>query len=236
MDHAWPDTNHRSANASMGSSTVIAFISRLRSRVSPSGPTDESMLDPDQEIFDNLRRQKWLLAPVDSPYSRRPAAHRSSTHALAAYARGRDPHTWPPSAPPPHNPRPSRVRTSRTRLRLWRLFLLLLVAYDQIAMPFKLAFEEPKESGEFHLPVAQSIFVYLIDICFWIDMALTFRCTYTTSMEQGGELITDVKLIASRYRAAGFWWDLLALLPLEFFGAMAGHNIRGLVVHIRHCV
>ena len=96
MDHAWPDTNHRSANASMGSSTVIAFISRLRSRVSPSGPTDESMLDPDQEIFDNLRRQKWLLAPVDSPYSRRSAAHRSSTHALAAYARGRDPHTCTP--------------------------------------------------------------------------------------------------------------------------------------------
>ena len=91
MDHAWPDTNHRSANASMGSSTVVAFISRLRSRVSPSGPTDESMLDPDQEIFDNLRRQKWLLAPVDSPYSRRSAAHRSSTRTLAAYVRGRDP-------------------------------------------------------------------------------------------------------------------------------------------------
>lgn len=91
MDHAWPDTNHRSANASMGSSTVVAFISRLRSRVTPSGPTDESMLDPDQEIFDNLRRQKWLLAPIDSPYSRRSATHRSSTRTLAAYVRGRDP-------------------------------------------------------------------------------------------------------------------------------------------------
>ena len=91
MDHAWPDTNHRSANASMGSSTVFAFISRLRSRVTPSGPTDESMLDPDQEIFDNLRRLKWLLAPVDSPYSRRSATHRSSTRTLAAYIRGRDP-------------------------------------------------------------------------------------------------------------------------------------------------
>jgi hypothetical protein len=115
--------------------------------------------------------------------------------------------------------------------RRWRKFLMLLVFYQQFAVPFQLSFETPETDGSFLLPVAQCVLVYLIDLCFWVDIGLMFRSTYMQSHEEGGELVTDARDIARRYRAKGFWFDLAASLPLEWFACMAGYPIQCLFVH-----
>jgi len=111
----------------------------------------------------------------------------------------------------------------------WRRLLLILLLYDSLAMPFQCAFWDELEPSPYELPVAQCVLVYVIDILFWVDMAIRFRTTYVSSIEEGNELITDPKLIAKRYYRKGFVLDLVATVPIELFAAFLG--MRSLEVH-----
>lgn len=110
----------------------------------------------------------------------------------------------------------------------WRCFLLLLVLYDSLAMPFQVAFWD-ELSDAYELPLVQCVLVYLIDCLFWLDMAIRFRTTYVSSVEEGNELITDSKMIARRYYHKGLVLDLLATIPIELPAAYKG--ILSLQVH-----
>ena len=110
--------------------------------------------------------------------------------------------------------------------KLWNKFIVVLVLYTCISVPLVLCF-----NLDYGAPnnIPQVVVDYLIDVCFVVDMALTFR---TTFFDADNELVLDKKLIARMYLRTTFGWDLAGTLPLELFGlAIPGYG--WLIMHFR---
>ena len=87
----------------------------------------------------------------------------------------------------------------------WDIFIILLLIIVCTIIPWRLAFDKDTIGWE--------IAYYVIDLCFLIDMILTF---YTTvpSQEHMQE-IYDKKTIAQLYLKSWFMIDLLSIIPFD---------------------
>ena len=109
--------------------------------------------------------------------------------------------------------------------KLWNKFIVVLVLYTCISVPLVLCF-----NLDYGAPnnIPQVVADYLIDVCFVVDMAPTFR---TTFFDADNELVLDKKLIARMYLRTTFGWDLAGTLPLDFGLAIPGYG--WLIMHFR---
>lgn len=75
-------------------------------------------------------------------------------------------------------------------------------------MPYRIAFVQADELG-------WTVFYYFIDVCFLIDIILTFNTTFTlpdTMLE-----VKDRRTIVSNYLQGWFFLDIIAILPFDKF-------------------
>lgn len=87
--------------------------------------------------------------------------------------------------------------------RTWDLGILILVMYSSTWEPYKAAYLGDK----------MAIWEWLLDMCYWADIVLTF---FTGYMDNGYQMIKDKKLIAKRYFKFWFWLDILATFPWDY--------------------
>jgi len=88
----------------------------------------------------------------------------------------------------------------------WDLFIIALVVYNCIELPLSLAFE--------YESTVQSVFYYLIDLCFLLDIVLNFRTSFTNPKTGIEEF--DKRLVARNYVTHWrFWTDIISIIPFE---------------------
>jgi len=89
----------------------------------------------------------------------------------------------------------------------WDWFILSLIIYTAIFVPYHVAFSVGMNDRTGWL-YADSI----VDLIFIADVAINFHTTY---VGQGGEVISDPKIIRTNYIKSWFIIDLLACLPYD---------------------
>lgn len=94
---------------------------------------------------------------------------------------------------------------------VWDAFIMVLLMFVTISLPVRLAFYE---SDDFTWKIINSF----VDICFGIDLILSFFSSYVDSVSQIE--VTDKKHIAINYFKTWFFPDLLSIVPLELFLAV----------------
>jgi len=100
------------------------------------------------------------------------------------------------------------IRQSNALKVIWDLFILLELIFISILVPYRIAYETSENHN-------WSIVYYFIDVCFGIDILLTFNTTY---INQGSyNEITDRKEIILNYLQGWFCFDLLAIVPFDTF-------------------
>lgn len=95
----------------------------------------------------------------------------------------------------------------------WDIFVTFLLLFTTLVVPVRLAFSEKD-------PVEWVIIYALVDLSFLADIVLTFFCTYTdnvTNME-----VTEQKKIALRYIQSWLIFDVLSIIPFDYFIMSAG--------------
>lgn len=92
---------------------------------------------------------------------------------------------------------------------LWDWFVLTLVLYNALVVPFGLAFFD---FTDFSISVAGGVFDAVVDTCFILDLMISFR---TTFYDFSGNLVLDRKRVRSQYFRTWFWPDLVASIPYE---------------------
>lgn len=102
----------------------------------------------------------------------------------------------------------------------WDLFVLLLVLYNALEVPFVVAFQ-PRS------PLGLVAFDYLVDFFFLIDLLLNFHTAY---FERDRRLVMDRRMIAYTYLRTWFAVDLISIVPFELIlGALTGGSIGSTV-------
>lgn len=92
--------------------------------------------------------------------------------------------------------------------RRWDLLIVFFVIYNTVFLPLSLAFQKFRNENTWIIP-----FDYFVDICFLVDIILTFRTAY---FDASLEIVTDPKMIAKTYGfSPRFMVDLLATFPFE---------------------
>eukprot|EP01083_Nonionella_stella_P174702 606425_1 len=92
----------------------------------------------------------------------------------------------------------------------WNSFLLLMLFYSIVEIPYSIAFEIVPLSTDL-----SAIIGLIIDICLLFDIILNFRTAYIDQYDRL-RIIHDPKLIAKRYITRWFLIDLVSSLPLLF--------------------
>ena len=95
----------------------------------------------------------------------------------------------------------------------WDMYIIILAIYNSICLPLQIAFNPPFLETDYI-----SGFDNVIDVCFFLDIVLTFRTTYVHPMT--GEEIFDLKKIAKHYLKNQFFLDLMATIPFEKIAAI----------------
>lgn len=109
---------------------------------------------------------------------------------------------WKKSLIAPNGPRKAR----------WDWFVLLLVFYTSISVPFQLsfyAFTNPENNMAFF------VLDILIDLCFIVDVGVSWRTSY---YDREGVLVTDYVLVRKQYLKFWFWIDIFASFPFQYVG------------------
>jgi CRP-like cAMP-binding protein len=101
---------------------------------------------------------------------------------------------------------------SRTRTA-WAAAFLLAIAYEALALPFKIVFVGDS------LSVLMCTLDVLCDCVLLVDTGLRFALAY----DVGGQLDTNLQSIRQRYRKTRFWPTLLSSLPFCLFLAIWPH-------------
>ena len=86
----------------------------------------------------------------------------------------------------------------------WDIFISLLIVASCLLIPFHIAFVH-------NISIKGSLIIYAIDLFFILSIFINANTTYRT----GGENITDLKKIRSRYFRKEFVFDFFAAFPLE---------------------
>jgi hypothetical protein len=89
----------------------------------------------------------------------------------------------------------------------WDVIIIASAVFNCATIPIKIAFEpESMESTSFFL------INLVIDICFFIDIIVTFRTGY---IDDYGQECSEPKHIAINYLQGQFWIDLVATIPMD---------------------
>lgn len=91
----------------------------------------------------------------------------------------------------------------------WDLFVILLVIYNCISIPFDVSF------GRLWDHLVMDMIDSMIDIVFFLDIIITFFTTYLN--QKTGRVVYSLKKIATNYLLSRFWVDLAASVPFELF-------------------
>lgn len=103
---------------------------------------------------------------------------------------------------------------------IWDWFVLALVLYTAIQIPYETAFEmkaKPKESvwQKIHSGEPQEIVGLIVDLMFIIDILINFRTTYVEIKSE--EVVSSPKKIAIHYLKTWFIVDFVAAIPFDYF-------------------
>lgn len=90
----------------------------------------------------------------------------------------------------------------------WDLFIILLVLYNCILIPFELAFQEKYES-----PVQENL-GYVVDLMFVMDIIFNFRTTFINE-KTGNEVVKWKEISLNYIKTWRFWFDVLSIIPFE---------------------
>lgn len=106
---------------------------------------------------------------------------------------------------------------SKFRLR-WDLLIIFFALYNCVSIPYSVAFQ-----SEFSTHISITIFNYLIDFCFFLDIVFNFRTTYVNS-KTGTEIISPNQIFMNYTFHGRFFIDLLATIPFELVVAVIMPN------------
>ncbi|EDO47123.1 predicted protein, partial [Nematostella vectensis] len=115
---------------------------------------------------------------------------------------------------------------------VWDWFVLLLVIYTSIEIPYTAAFGQSQKSPLQQLKAGSAIGIVnlIVDLMFVVDILINFRSTYT---RQGtDELVSNPRKIACNYLKSWFVIDFLAAIPFELFveaGGKGAISLAGLL-------
>lgn len=128
------------------------------------------------------------------------------------------PSKFPSTAPGAGRPNPIWTKFALKETNLFRVIWCqavvgFLIMYVATIFPYKLAFLDfrigsTEEEEELYWIIIQ----WVVDVCFWIDLVLSFFCTYRTDEDFE---VCDIRLIAKRYLTGMFILDLLACMPSQ---------------------
>ena len=98
------------------------------------------------------------------------------------------------------------IHPENTTRRLWDVLVLVLTFHSAIFIPLEMGFPDDY--------VPSPVQGWIIDGLFVIDVLLNF---HTMIVLNNGDLVKDHKIIAKDYLKRWFWFDLMAIAPLEQF-------------------
>jgi len=103
------------------------------------------------------------------------------------------------------------ISPNRKEKEQWDWFVLLLVFYTGITVPFCLAFTP---FTDFEVSKFGWAIDTLVDLCYIADVFVSWRTTY---YDREGVLVLDKKLARQRYVKTWFPLDIIASFPYEYF-------------------
>ncbi|GFR48528.1 hypothetical protein Agub_g10423 [Astrephomene gubernaculifera] len=89
--------------------------------------------------------------------------------------------------------------------RYWDFFVLILVVWSALVVPFEVGFGPIGWSGDYAME-------RLVDACFWVDIGLNFRTAY---VDHSANMVRDGGKIAAHYIRTWFFVDLSASIPFD---------------------
>ncbi|GLI64818.1 hypothetical protein VaNZ11_008225 [Volvox africanus] len=89
--------------------------------------------------------------------------------------------------------------------RYWDFFVLTLVVWTALIVPFEVGFGSIGWSGDYAME-------RIVDACFWLDIALNFRTAY---IDHSANMVRDGAKIATHYIRTWFFVDLTASIPFD---------------------
>mmetsp|Transcript_37640 Transcript_37640/g.86975 ORF Transcript_37640/g.86975 Transcript_37640/m.86975 type:complete len:666 (-) Transcript_37640:80-2077(-) len=92
---------------------------------------------------------------------------------------------------------------------IWDAFLTLLLIYIAMILPFRLAFYEQVDGVDSLFGILELV----IDICFVVDIFLTFRTSFS---DEEGEEVFDWTKVMVHYVRTWFFIDVITAIPLEY--------------------
>eukprot|EP00930_Biecheleria_cincta_P026233 TRINITY_DN18511_c0_g2_i1.p1 TRINITY_DN18511_c0_g2~~TRINITY_DN18511_c0_g2_i1.p1 ORF type:complete len:718 (+),score=99.17 TRINITY_DN18511_c0_g2_i1:67-2220(+) len=97
--------------------------------------------------------------------------------------------------------------------RVWSQGIIVFcILYVATLLPYKLAFLDFRIGGDEPESLLWYIIQRVVDVCFWLDLILSFFMSYTNNEDVE---VCDIRLIAKRYLTGMFLVDFLACLPSE---------------------
>ena len=99
--------------------------------------------------------------------------------------------------------------------RIWELFLLVIILYNCVVIPFRIGFEPSRQRWEYYL------FDYLGDCILIADVVGNFYLAYLSKM---GFFVRDLQSIRHHYLTTWFVYDVISVLPLDFIMISTGMN------------
>jgi len=107
----------------------------------------------------------------------------------------------------------------------WDWYILILVFYTSVAVPYSLAFVE---FTAWDISPVGFFFDIIIDICFISDVIISAKTTY---YDREGTLVLDKVKVRKHYFRTWFWPDIVASFPFEYFVMLvtigSGHEVSG---------
>lgn len=104
-------------------------------------------------------------------------------------------------------------------LRLgWTCMQAMLLLYSGVVMPYWLCFHYWQIANTGDAGGWRAVDI-IVDACFWVDLLITFLCTYR---DVYGREVTDIHAIARNYLWGQFWLNFASCLPPLLFASMFG--------------
>ncbi len=99
-------------------------------------------------------------------------------------------------------------RTSRF-VPVWDICMLVSLAFTMIFTPYEVGFLRASEFDASHF-----VFNRIVDLCFMIDIVLTFNMVYQEKELAGGNWVYGRRRIAVNYLTGWFFVDFVSVLPM----------------------
>jgi len=101
----------------------------------------------------------------------------------------------------------------------WDIFLTILLVYIATLLPFRLAFFSAADTAS----STYRLLEIMIDVCFVVDILLTFRTTYC---DDEGEEVFDLRKVALHYARTWLMVDVVTAIPFEYVITGTGDSVK----------